>query len=113
MKSGGSLVLLLGCHLTQSLPGLFLLCSLPQLLSAAAEGSLESSPAKRFRGASPHQLISCAKEPSVAGSFARVALINSTFMSASRIAAVFFEFVAAGLPRGSASCYLGLSAQSA
>src|SRR5678816_4156803 len=78
MKSGGSLVLLLGCHLTQSLPGLFLLCSLPQLLSAAAEGSLESSPAKRFRGASPHQLISCAKEPSVAGSFARGALRRRT-----------------------------------
>ena len=52
------------------LPGLFLPCSLPRLLSAAAGGGLEPSPVRRFRGASPHQLLSYAKEPSVAASFA-------------------------------------------
>src|SRR5215475_4176378 len=55
-------------------PGLFLPCSLPRLLSAAAGGGLEPSPARRFRGASPHRLLSYAKEPSVAGSFAHGAL---------------------------------------
>src|SRR5437588_13093316 len=52
------------------LPGLFLPCSLPQLLSAAAGGSLEPSPVRRFRGAFPHRLLSYAKVPSVADSFA-------------------------------------------
>src|ERR1043165_8083827 len=41
--------------------GLFLPCSLPQLLTAAAGGGLEPSPARRFRGASPHRLFSYAK----------------------------------------------------
>ena len=49
---------LLACHLTWSLPGLFLLCSRPWLLSTAAEGGLEPVPADRFRGAYPHQLSS-------------------------------------------------------
>src|SRR6516225_4183795 len=48
------------------LPGLFLPCSLPRLLSAAAGGGLEPSPVRRFRGASPHRLLSYAKEPPVA-----------------------------------------------
>jgi hypothetical protein len=52
------------------LPGLFLPCSLPQLLSAAAGGSLEPSPVRRFRGAFPHRLLSYAKDSSVADSFA-------------------------------------------
>ena len=52
------------------LPGLFLPCSLPQLLTAAAGAGLEPSPVRRFRGASPHRLLSYAKEPPVAGSFA-------------------------------------------
>ena len=51
-------------------PGLFLPCSLPRLLPAAAGGGLEPSPARRFRGAFPHRLLSYAKEPSVADSFA-------------------------------------------
>src|SRR5262249_21453038 len=42
-------------------PGLFLPCSLPRLLSAAAGGGLEPSPARRPRGASPHRLLSYAK----------------------------------------------------
>ena len=32
------------------LPGLFLPCSLPQLLTAVAGGGLEPSPVRRFRG---------------------------------------------------------------
>src|ERR1044071_3950253 len=55
-------------------PGLFLPCSLPRLLPAAAGGGLEPSPARRFRGASPHRLLSYAKEPPVAASFAHGAL---------------------------------------
>src|SRR5260370_1257010 len=51
---------LLAGHLTWSLPGLFLLCSRPWLLTTAAEGGLEPVPADRFRGADPHQLSSCA-----------------------------------------------------
>ena len=51
-------------------PGLFLPCSLPRLLSAAAGGGLEPSPVSRFRGASPHRLLSDAKESSVADSYA-------------------------------------------
>src|SRR5207237_2833869 len=50
------------------LPGLFLLCSRPQLLAAATEGTLESSAVRRFRGAYPHRLLSYAKESSVADS---------------------------------------------
>ena len=50
--------------------GLFLPCSLPQLLPAAAGGGLEPAPVSRFRGASPHRLLSYAKESSVADSFA-------------------------------------------
>jgi len=42
------------------LPGLFLLCSRPWLLTTAAEGGLEPVPADRFRGAYPHQLSSYA-----------------------------------------------------
>src|SRR5215813_14326028 len=38
------------------LPGLYLLCSRPPLLAAAAEGRLEPSPVRRFEGPS---LISC------------------------------------------------------
>src|SRR5215472_2680393 len=49
---------LLACHLTWSLPGLFLLCSRPWLLTTAAEGGLEPAPASRFRGAYPHRLNS-------------------------------------------------------
>src|SRR6185436_15928957 len=52
------------------LPGLFLPCSLPRLLSAAAGGGLEPAPVKRFRGASPHRLLSYAKQSPVADSFA-------------------------------------------
>src|ERR1700704_2355689 len=52
------------------LPGPFLPCSLPQLLTAAAGGGLEPSPARRFRGASPHRLLSYANESPVADSFA-------------------------------------------
>ena len=52
------------------LPGLFLPCSLPRLLSAAAGGGLEPAPVRRFRGASPHRLLSYAKQASVAASFA-------------------------------------------
>src|ERR1700730_10367562 len=59
------------------LPGLFLPCSLPQLLSAAAGGSLEPSPVRRFRGALPHRLLSYAKESSVADSFAHGTLRKS------------------------------------
>src|SRR5262245_45277384 len=59
------------------LPGLFLPCSLPQLLPAAAGGGLEPSPARRFRGAFPHQLLSYAKESSVAASFAHGTLRTS------------------------------------
>jgi hypothetical protein len=44
--------------------------SLPRLLSAAAGGGLEPSPVRRFRGASPHRLLSYAEEASVAASFA-------------------------------------------
>src|ERR1041385_7791587 len=55
-------------------PGLFLPCSLPRLLPAAAGRGLEPSPARRFRGASPHRLLSYAKEPPVAASFAHGAL---------------------------------------
>src|SRR6185295_1419689 len=60
------------------LPSLFLPCSLPQLLSAAAGGGLEPSPARRFRGASPHRLLSYAKESPVADSFAHGTLRSST-----------------------------------
>ena len=49
---------LFACHLTWSLPGLFLLRSRAWLLTIAAEGGLESAPASRFRGAYPHQLNS-------------------------------------------------------
>jgi hypothetical protein len=59
------------------LPGLFLPCSIPRLLSAAPGGGLEPSPARRFRGASPHRLLSCAKEPPVAGFLAHGTLRNS------------------------------------
>src|SRR5438477_9355258 len=48
-------------HLTWFFPGLFLLCSRPWLLTTAAEGGLEPAPTSRFRGASPHQLSSCAR----------------------------------------------------
>src|SRR6266403_4176529 len=51
---------LLACHLTWSLPGLFLPRSRPWILTKAAEGGLEPAPASRFRGAYPHQLSSCA-----------------------------------------------------
>ena len=51
---------LLASHLTWFFPGLFLLCSRPCLLFIAAEGGLEPAPVSRFRGASPHQLRSCA-----------------------------------------------------
>jgi hypothetical protein len=44
------------------LPGLFLPCSLPQLLPAAAGGGLEPSPVRRFRGAHPHRLLSYANK---------------------------------------------------
>src|SRR5215831_8844509 len=60
------------------LPGLFLLCSRPPLLAAAAEGSLEPSPVRRFRGAHPHRLLSYAKESSVADSFAHGTLKTNT-----------------------------------
>src|SRR5438552_8328518 len=52
---------LLASHLTWFFPGLFLLCSRPWLLTTAAEGGLEPAPTSRFRGASPHQLSSCAR----------------------------------------------------
>jgi len=38
---------MLDCHLTWSMPGLFLLCSRPWLLATADEGSLELAPASR------------------------------------------------------------------
>src|SRR5712692_3507438 len=47
-------------HLTWFSPGLFLLRSLPWLLTTAAGGGLEPAPASRFRGASPHRWHSCA-----------------------------------------------------
>src|ERR1041385_7466974 len=47
---------LLASHLTWFFPGLFLPCSRPRLLTAAAEGGLEPAPASRFRGACPHRL---------------------------------------------------------
>src|SRR5581483_11715258 len=55
-------------------PGLFLPCSLPRLLPAAAGGGLAPSPARRSRGATPHRLPSYAKEASVAPSFTHGAL---------------------------------------
>src|SRR4051794_4970855 len=60
------------------LPGLFLPCSRPQLLSAAAGGGLEPSPVRRFRGALPHRLLSCAKEPPFADSVAHGTLRKNT-----------------------------------
>ena len=51
---------LLACHLTWSLPGLFLLRSRPWLFTTAARGGLKPAPASRFRGARPHQLSSYA-----------------------------------------------------
>ena len=51
---------LLACHLTQSLPGLFLLRSRPWLFTTAARGGLKPTPASRFRGALPHQSSSYA-----------------------------------------------------
>ena len=53
---------LLACHLTQSMPGLFLTHSRPWLLTTAAKGGLKPTPASRFRGALPHQLSSYASE---------------------------------------------------
>src|SRR6266403_525859 len=51
---------LLACHLTWSLPSLFLPRSRPSLLATAAEGGLKPAPVSRFRGAYPHQSSSCA-----------------------------------------------------
>src|SRR5713226_5972629 len=45
-------------HLTWFSPGLFLLRSLPWLLTTAAGGGLQPAPASRFRGAVPHRLDS-------------------------------------------------------
>src|SRR5215469_13770043 len=59
------------------LPGLFLPCSLPRLLRDCAGGGLEPSPVRRFRGASPHRLLSYAKESSVAASFAHGTLSHN------------------------------------
>jgi len=59
-NSGSLAVLLLACHLTWSLPGLFLPRSRPWLLTTAAEGGLKPAPVSRFRGAFPHRLSSCA-----------------------------------------------------
>ncbi len=53
---------LLACHLTRSLPGLFLPRSRPWLLTTAAEGGLKPAPVSRFRGALPHRFNSYALE---------------------------------------------------
>ncbi len=45
-------------HLTWFLPGLFLPCSRPWLLTTAAGGDLEPAPVSRFRGACPHRYCS-------------------------------------------------------
>src|SRR5580693_6412364 len=52
-------------HLTWFLPGLFLLCSRPWLLTNAAGGDLKPAPVSRFRGAYPHQLCSYALQQPV------------------------------------------------